>query len=107
MSEYGRTVKQICFDSTDQRHANLKIRLHYDDIKIKEFFNAIIEAYVNKNEHFMSFIEELKVQKEISKTKRKKTARANSRARDVERDFGLNESEIEDIFDTIEKEWGV
>ena len=107
MSGYGKTIKQICFDSTDQRHANLKIRLHYDDIKIKEFFNAAIEAYINKNEHFMNFIEELKVQKEVSKTKRKKTNRANSKARDAERTFGLNDSEIEDIFDTIEKEWGV
>ena len=107
MPRYGKTIKQICFDSTDQLHANLKIRLHYDDIKIKEFFNAVVEAYMNKNEHFMGFIEELKAHKEVSKAKRRKTARANSRARNVEQAFGLNESEIEDIFDIIEKELGV
>jgi len=39
LPDYGNTVKQICFDSLDKIHADLKIRLHYDDIKIREFFN--------------------------------------------------------------------
>tara|TARA_Y100000310_G_C20259239_1_gene612853 strand:+ start:153 stop:476 length:324 start_codon:yes stop_codon:yes gene_type:complete len=107
MPDYGKTLKQICFDSNDHLHANLKLRLHYDGLKIKEFFNEIIKAYVSKNEHFINFIEELKEQKEISKTKRNKTKRAYTKAKKVEKEFGLNESEIENIFDIIEKEWGV
>ena len=107
MPEYGKITKQICFDSTDQLHANLKIRLYYDGIKIKEFFNEVLKAYLNKNEHFMNFIEELKEQKETSKTKRKKISRANLKARKIEKSFGLNDTEIEDIFDIIEKEHGV
>ena len=107
MPDYGNITKQICFDSTDQLHANLKIRLHYDDIKIKEFFNKSVEAYLNKNEHFMNFIEELKEQKNVSKIKRNKANRANSKAKEVENSFALNDSEIKDIFDIIEKEYGV
>jgi hypothetical protein len=107
MPKYGKTIKQICFDSTDQLHANLKIRLHYDGIKIKEFFNEVVGAYLDKNEHFMNFIEELKKRKEISKIKRKKTNRANLKAKEIEKKFALNDSEIEDIFDIIEKEQGV
>ena len=36
MPNYGNTNKKICFDSNDKLHADLKIRLHYDEIKIKE-----------------------------------------------------------------------
>jgi len=38
MPNYGNINKKICFDSNDKLHADLKIRLHYDEIKIKEFF---------------------------------------------------------------------
>ncbi len=107
MPNYGRTLKQICFDSNDNLHANLKLRLHYDDLKIKEFFNEVIKAYVNKNEHIINFIEELKEQKGISKTRQNKTKRAHKKATKTEKEFGLNKSEIENIFDIIEKEWGV
>jgi len=107
MSNYGKILKQICFDSNDHLHANLKLRLHYDDLKIKEFFNEVVKAYVNKNEHIINFIEELKEQKEISKTKRNKTRRANIKAKKVEKEFGLDKLEIENIFDIIEKEQGV
>ena len=107
MSKYSTAKKQICFDSITKLHADLKIRLHYDDLKIKEFFNELIEAYLNKNQHIVNFIEELKEQKEISKTKRNKTKRAYTKAKKVEKEFGLNESEIENIFDIIEKEWDV
>jgi hypothetical protein len=107
MFNYGKTTKQICFDSNDHLHANLKLRLHYDDLKIKEFFNEIIKAYVDKNEYFMNFIDELKEQKQVSKIKRNKTNKAFIKAKKVEKEFGLDKSEIENIFDIIEKEWGV
>ena len=107
MPDYGNTVKQICFDSLDKIHADLKIRLHYDDIKIREFFNEVVVAYLEKNEHMMNFIGELKDKKQISKKKRKKISRSNAKAEEVKSDFGLNDSEIENIFDIIEKEWGV
>ena len=107
MPEYGNITKQICFDSLDKIHADLKIRLHYDDIKIKEFFNVIVLGYLEKNEHIMNFIEELKENKQISKKKRNKTHRSNNKAREIERTFALDKNEIENIFDIIEKEFGV
>tara|TARA_R110002110_G_scaffold237360_1_gene453230 strand:- start:107 stop:430 length:324 start_codon:yes stop_codon:yes gene_type:complete len=107
MPDYGNITKQICFDSLDKIHADLKIRLHYDDIKIREFFNVIVLGYLEKNEHIMNFIEEIKENKQISKKKRKKVNRSSLKAKEVERSFALNENEIENIFDIIEKEYGV
>lgn len=107
MPKYGNITKQICFDSLDKIHADLKIRLHYDDIKIREFFNGILIGYLEKNEHIMNFIEEIKENKQVSKKKRKKVNRSSVRAKETERRFALDETEIENIFDIIEKEFGV
>ena len=104
MPNYGNTNKKICFDSNDKLHADLKIRLHYDEIKIKEFFNEIVSAYVKRNEHILAFIEELKEKKIISKNKRNITRKTKNKEKETIRQFGLNENEVEKIFDILEKE---
>ena len=35
---YGNREKKIVFNETDSRHAELKIKLHYDGLKQGEFF---------------------------------------------------------------------
>jgi len=77
MSDYGENKKQICFESTAKLHADLKIRLHYDEIKIKEFFNKIVEAYIDKNKNIMAFIDEIKETKGISQIRRTKVKKPN------------------------------
>jgi len=104
MPDYGTNKKQICFESTDKLHADLKIRLHYDEIKIKEFFNKMVKAYINKDENITAFIEKLKEQKSISKTKRQKVKLMNKKEKETINKFALNKNEIENIFDILEKE---
>ena len=103
MSEYI-DKKQICFDSSAKAHADLKIRLHHDSVKIKEFFNEVVGAYIDRNEHIINFIEELKEKKKISKNMRNKIIKERKSRKDTISQFGLNEDEIESIFDIIEKE---
>ena len=64
MSQYV-DKKQICFDGSAKLHADLKIRLHTDGIKIKDFFNEIVLAYVNRDAYLIEFVESLKEKKEI------------------------------------------
>ena len=104
MPDYGTNKKQICFESTDKLHADLKIRLHYDEIKIKEFFNKMVKAYINKDENITAFIEKLKEQKSISKTKRQKVKLMNKKEKETIKKFALDKNEIENIFDILEKE---
>ena len=104
MSQYGKTIKQICFESNDKLHADLKIRLHYDGLKIKEFFNKTVEAYVEGNENILAFVEELKKEKSISKTKRNKMNKARQKQKETIKQFGLDKDDIENIFDILEKE---
>ena len=102
MPNYGNIIKKICFDSTDKLHADLKICLHYDDIKIREFFNEVIKGYIEKDEDVMEFVKKLKEKKSISKNKCVKATRANFKQKNTIEQFGLDE--IENIFDIIEKE---
>jgi hypothetical protein len=104
MSDYGENKKQICFESAAKLHADLKIRLHYDEIKIKEFFNKIVEAYIDKNKNIMAFIDEIKESKSASQTRRNKVKKAKQKQESTIRQFVLGETEIEDIFDILEKE---
>ncbi len=104
LSDYGKNKKQICFESTAKLHADLKIRLHCDEIKIKEFFNKLMEAYIDKNENILAFIEEIKKAKGISQARRNKTKKAHELRRRTIHQFALDQTEIEDIFDILEKE---
>ena len=106
MPDYGNIIKKICFESTDKLHADLKIRLHYDDLRIREFFIDVVTGYVDRNEHILDFIEELKKRKAMSNPRRDKIKRARLKEEETIKQFGLNKNEIENIFDIIEKEHG-
>jgi len=104
MSKYGDDIKQICFESNAKLHADLKIRLHYDEIKIREFFNEVVKAYIDKNTHILNFVEEIKEKKSTSRVRRKKIKKANDRQVKTTKQFGLDKGEIENIFDILERE---
>jgi len=104
MPDYGTNKKQICFESTDKLHADLKIRLHYDEIKIKEFFNKIVAAYIAKNKNIVAFIEELQEEKNVSQLKKQKVKAMNKKEKETIKKFALDKNEIENIFDILERE---
>ena len=47
-------IKIIQFESTFKKHGDLKIRLHYDELKSRDFFNAIVEGYINRDERIIN-----------------------------------------------------
>ena len=105
MSDYGENKKQICFESKAKLHADLKIRLHYDEIKIKEFFNEVVTGYINKNKNMMAFIDDSKRKKRnIADTRRNKVKKSEQEQENTIRQFALDKNDIENIFDILEKE---
>ena len=102
MNENG--IKIIQFESTFKKHGDLKIRLHYDELKSRDFFNAIVEGYVNRDERIISFVDDVKKDKQISLVKRKKANKAYAGAKRIKKQFALDPQEIENIFDIIEQE---
>ena len=97
-------IKQICFETKVKRHADLKIRLHYDELSAKEFFNEIVNGYIQHDERILNFIDEIKERKLVSKAKRKKISASRKKAKMIKNQFALDEDEIENIFDIINKE---
>ena len=104
MGDYGENKKQICFETATKTHADLKVRLHYDEIKIREFFNKITLAYIDKNENVMAFIKELKEKKGVSQTRRNKAEKIEKQQQEITRQYALDKNDIESIFDILEKE---
>lgn len=102
--QHEDTVKRVVFTDTDKRHAELKIRLHYDNLRQTEFFRGLITGYIENDENVLKFIEKLKKQKNISKSKRNKVNKMHTEASHTIEKFGLNEGDIESIFDLLEQE---
>jgi len=104
MSDYGENKKQICFDSKTKLHADLKIRLHHDEIKIKEFFNEVVTGYINKNKNMIAFIDDIKEKKGVSQSHQNKIKNSREKQKNIVKQFALDKNDIENIFDILEKE---
>ena len=107
MSEvkYGITKKNVIFKETDKRHAELKIRLNYDNLKITEFFQMIVSSYLRGDTRIVEIIDEHKESVGANeKTQRKINKDLVKRGNFSKSKFGLDEGEVESIFDILEKE---
>jgi|TARA_R110000824_G_scaffold40985_11_gene122352 hypothetical protein len=105
MSE--ETKKKIVFYDTDKRHANLKIRLHYDGLTQAGFFRAMVSGYLDKDAAILDFVKRLQEQENVhSVNKRTKSNKLLESGEGTQKSFSLlKEKEIENIFDIIEKEF--
>ena len=103
--KFRKAEKQVCFEDFDKKHADLKIRLHYDGLRQNEFFRLMMRKYIDKNENMMSIIDEYKEQKgNHSAVNRKKTKKLIESGRELENQFALDFDEVESIFDILEEE---
>ena len=62
---YGEYEKKIVFGDTDKRHADLRIRLHVDELKQGEFFRAIVTGYIEQDEDLLKFLDKYKSHADI------------------------------------------
>ena len=62
MSEdhYGTKEKMVQFADLDKRHADLRLRLHYDGLTQGQFFRALVTGYVDRDPDIVNFIEKVK-----------------------------------------------
>jgi hypothetical protein len=105
MADYGFNEKNIVFTDTDKRHADLKIRLQSDDLGQSDFFRAMITGYINKDQRIISFLYDWREkEKKYSKRKRKIQESSLKKGDKMISKFGINEEELENIFDMLEQE---
>ena len=103
--EYGKNEKRISFMDNDKRNAEMIVRLKHDGITKTKFFRAILTAYLERDAFIVDFINSLKEEKNLqSKSKSKKIKQLEKEGKNTKTKFGLNEGDIENIFDMLEKE---
>jgi len=99
-------TKRIIFLDTEKRHANLKIRLHYDGLTQADFFKGMMSGYIEKDELLMPFIDKLRQNFSKHGKKRLKDSKKLHRKGLENKDkFALSSSEVENIFDILEEEF--
>jgi hypothetical protein len=99
-------TKRIVFESTTNKHAQLKIRLQYDSMTQAEFFRCLIEGYLSKDNKILDYLQEYRLSKgKDSKRNAKYREKDMQKSNDLLKKFGIKDDELEDIFDLIEEEF--
>ena len=97
--------KQLCFTCSNKSHADLKIRLLYDNLSQGALFRILMLGYTRQDENIMNFIENFKERYGIQKKSYiKKSKSLLARGRQITSEFALEPDELEDIFDLIAQE---
>ena len=99
--EYGKLTKRIVFTESDHRHAQLIIKLKHDGFRQSEFFRSIITGYLSGDSRIQDYVSEVST---LSKKRKSKSQKLRKQGEQLVKDFGLNDGEIENIFDLIEQE---
>ena len=95
------TQKKIVFYEDDHRHANFRLLLKYDMLQQQKFFKAVMDMYLERDP---LLLECLYNKTKITSRNEKIIKQDEREKKDIEDLFGLNENDIEDIFDIIAKE---
>ncbi len=104
-NDYGQKDKRISFMDTDKRNADFIIRLKHDGLTKTKFFRAILTGYLERDENIVRFIADTKIANgEQSKVKAAVVEKLEKAGKTSARKLGLDDSEIENIFDILEKE---
>ena len=99
------TRKKIMFYDTPQRQAQLKIQCQHDGLKQSEFFRMMVEGYINNNPDLIKFLHECKEKYSIQgKEKRDKAQRIRKVGQENAKQFSLDDSDINNIFDLLEND---
>jgi len=99
--------KKIVFYDTPERHASLKVRLQHDSISQALFFRSMVTGYIKKDPNLLNFIDKIKASKKIGLSQDKREIRESreliKKGNETMNKLGLAETEIENIFDLLEK----
>lgn len=98
-------LKKLFIMFPEKTHLDFVIRLKNDDFPNQsQFFREIIYAYLNKDPLFLDFIDSIKLRKSRYNKKRiPKNRKLIDDGELVMKDFGLDQEEIENIFDILEQ----
>ena len=101
-TEYGKNLKRIVFSDTDHRHAQLVVKLKNDGITQAKFFRSLITGYLNGDDRLVEFVRE---NGKLSIQRKNKIQKLEEKGKALVQELGLDEEQVEDIFDMIAEEF--
>lgn len=105
-NRYGSMLKKVVFEDSDKRFADLKLKLRYDGLTQKQFFQNMITGYLDGDARIIDFITELKyaIAKQ-GKSKILKSKKLREKGQELKEMYNLDDKEKRDIFDIIAQEF--
>ncbi len=99
---YGKNNKRIVFTESDHRHAKLILKLKGDGLTQAKFFRSVISGYLDGDDRIREFVFE---HSEFSQNKKKKIEKLKFKGDKTINELGLNEDQVDDLFDVISMEF--
>ena len=95
--------KKFMFYDTVERQMQFRIRLLHDGLNQSQFFRLIMTGYLDGDENIIEFVENCKEKLKIHNVKKRKDSRKESKKmQETVKDFSLDDSDIQSIFDMME-----
>jgi len=99
---FGQNTKRIVFTENDHRHAQLIVKLKMDGMTQAKFFRQLITGYLEDDERIRSYVLD---NSSLSKVKIDKSMKLIEKGRETVANLGLNENQVENLFDMIAEEF--
>lgn len=101
----AESKKKIIFTLPERQKEDFKVQLQYDGLTQANFFRAVIDGYLNKEDNIMKYLSSFKKQNKIQNIpQRARIQKDTQEAKQTKNLFALDDDEVENIFDILEQE---
>jgi hypothetical protein len=98
----GAVPCKVCFETVDGEYARLMIKLRHEEMTKKEFFIAVINAFLEDEPNMRAFLKAYRKSKGYAQWKEEVLDREIEEGKIEMEKFGLDDSEIEDLYDIFD-----
>mgnify|MGYP003662858869 FL=1 len=104
--QWDEPAEKIYANLPQSHKVDLKIRLHHHGITQAAFLRGVVKAFLQEEQHFMDWFGTWKLQNSSIKSAQRhhKSDKLKQAGEELASKFGINDGEIEDIFDVLAKE---
>jgi metal-responsive CopG/Arc/MetJ family transcriptional regulator len=104
---YGKQLRSFTFTLTDDLFVRFTLKLRHESVSRNEFFRELVHAFIEDEENLQKFIRKYKLGEFVTRHSQTKQNIIDKEIEHGEKNmeqFGLSETEVEDLYDIIEEE---
>jgi hypothetical protein len=95
-------ISKVSFKLPTVKCAELAVKMKNDNVRKQQFLETVVIAYLSDDKEFLEWWHKSLKTIKIPKTRLNAKIQLINQGKELERDFALNEDEIENIFDILE-----